>query len=142
MLGRAVLLGAAVLLPQLAKAQHTCADQNNDGVVDNGVGKQPDAFTVASCDLGYSLKADLAAATCATQVCTSAECCDAPTDKPHPVDGSGVSFGLDERAEVSTGPMVTGSGRRDMAGPSATKWPRARSRNISDWRRSDRKSVV
>ena len=93
MLGRAVLLGAAVLLPQLAKAQHTCADQNNDGVVDNGVGKQPDAFTVASCDLGYSLKADLAAATCATQVCTSAECCDAPTDKPHPVDGSGVSFG-------------------------------------------------
>ena len=33
-------------------------------------------------------------------------------------------------------PIRIGSGRFDRAGPSATNWPRSRSRNISAWRRS------
>ena len=39
--------------------------------------------------------------------------------------GSGLSFGVADWALVWTVPITTGSGRRDSAGPSATKWPRA-----------------
>ena len=75
-----------------AWAQHTCADQNNDGVVDDGNGKQPAAFTVADCATGYTLRTDLADAMCATFECTSDECCLPPTDLPHPVDGGSITF--------------------------------------------------
>lgn len=91
---RAALASLAVLLLHAtgAAAQHTCADQNNDGVADDGTGKQPAAFTVADCDTGYALRTDLADAACATFDCTSDECCLPPTDKPHPVDGGGITF--------------------------------------------------
>ena len=48
----------------------------------------------ADCATGYTVKSstDLALASCATQVCTSAECCEAPTDLPHPVGGGGITF--------------------------------------------------
>ncbi len=85
----AAVLGCAA---RGAWAQHTCADQNNDGVADDGTGKQPDAFTVADCATGYTLRADLADATCATFACTSDECCLPPTDLPHPVDGGSITF--------------------------------------------------
>ncbi len=49
---------------------------------------------------------------------------------------SGTSLGLIERALVSTSPIATASGRREMAGPSARKVPRGRSRIASAWRRS------
>ena len=45
-------------------------------------------------------------------------------------------MGLIERARVSTSPIATDSGRREMAGPSARKVPRGRSRIASAWRRS------
>lgn len=75
-----------------AAAQHTCADQNNDGVVDDGTGKQPDAFTELDCATGYSLRSDLADASCASAQCTSDECCLPPTQLPHPVDGRSITF--------------------------------------------------
>lgn len=50
--------------------------------------------------------------------------------------GSGISFGDEDRADVSTLPILIGNGRRDNAGPSATKCPRCRSRNISACLRS------
>ena len=35
--------------------------------------------------------------------------------------GKGINIGLDERACVSTLPILTGRGRRESAGPNATK---------------------
>ena len=46
------------------------ADQNNDGVVDNGVGKQPDAFTVAS-SLDVNLRPTFTRAKCTTHTGSS-----------------------------------------------------------------------